>query len=88
MNWKNGGYKECKKCGNLFKAKTNAQYCKKCSPKYEPVEKKTIVCKDCGKEVIIRGVAKNKCRCDDCQSIRDKKMKSERNAKYYLSHKD
>ena len=67
INWKSGGYKECKKCGNLFKAKTNAQYCKKCSPKYEPVEKKTIVCVDCGKEIIINGKSSRKIRCDDCQ---------------------
>ena len=67
MNWKNGGYKECKSCGRLFKVKTNGQYCKKCSPKYKPIETKTIVCVDCGKEIVVDGVVKNKCRCDGCQ---------------------
>lgn len=67
MNWKSGGYKECKSCGKLFKAKTNAQYCKKCSPKYQPKETKTIVCKDCGIEIIIDGRSCRKIRCDDCQ---------------------
>ena len=77
MNWKKGGYKECKSCGRLFKTKTNAQYCKKCSPKYQPVETKTIVCIDCGEEVIISAKNNKSCRCIYCQKEADKKSKKE-----------
>lgn len=67
VNWKSGGYKECKSCGRLFKVRTNGQYCKKCAPKYKPIETKIIVCVECGKEIVVDGIIKNKCRCDDCQ---------------------
>ena len=70
VNWKSGGYKECKSCGRLFKAKTNGKYCKKCSPKYRPIETKTIVCIDCGKEIVVDGNSNRKIRCDDCQHIK------------------
>ena len=66
LNWKNGGYKECKKCGNLFKAKTSAQYCKKCSPVYKPIKTKTIVCIDCGTDVDISSKDNQTCRCERC----------------------
>ena len=69
MNWKNGGYKECKSCGRLFKTKKegNQIYCKKCSPKHQVVKVKTIVCVDCGEEIIVDGRANRKIRCDCCQ---------------------
>lgn len=82
MNWKNGGYKECKSCGKLFKAKTNAKYCKKCSPKYKPKEIKTITCVDCGISFITSGIVKNKCRCDDCQVEHIRKIKTEKQREY------
>ena len=82
MNWKNGGYKECKCCGRLFKAKTNAQYCKQCSPKYKPKETKTITCVDCGMSFITNGIVKNKCRCDDCQEKHIRKLKTEKQREY------
>ena len=45
LNWKNGGgYKECKKCGRLFKIKKGNQlYCKKCTPNYEKNEYKMLL---------------------------------------------
>ena len=82
MNWKNGGYKECKCCGRLFKAKTNAQYCKQCSPKYQPKETKEIACIDCGMTFITSGVVKNKYRCDDCQEKYIRKLKTEKQREY------
>lgn len=77
MNWKNGGYKECKSCGRLFKVRTNGQYCKKCSPKYKPIETKTIVCIDCGADVYIHPKDNKTCRCEYCQEEADKKSKRE-----------
>lgn len=69
LNWKNGGgYKECKKCGRLFRTKKqgNQIYCKKCAPKNLLMEVKIIVCKDCGKEVTVDAKDNETCMCDDC----------------------
>lgn len=82
LNWKEGGYKECKSCGKLFKAKTSAQYCKKCAPKYRPMEIKTIICPDCGEEFVINGIVKNKYRCDECQEKYIRILKTEKQREY------
>jgi len=82
MNWKKGGYKECKNCGRLFKSKTNTQYCKKCSPKYQPVETKTIICVDCGEEVVVSAKNNKSCRCIGCQQQFDKENTRKRVQKY------
>lgn len=116
LNWKNGGgYKKCECCGRLFRVKQRAmgkddqgelnrsnriQYCRLCSPAYEPVykgkddmaldyEPKKIVCVDCGEEVYLESYKDTKtCRCKECQGIRDKSTKAERNKRYYESHKN
>ena len=77
LNWKNGGYKECKNCGRLFRAKKNAQYCKKCAPKYEKIEYKTIKCTECGVEVWINSKDTETCRCEDCYGRHRKERKLE-----------
>jgi hypothetical protein len=85
-NWKSGGYKECKSCGRLFKARTNGQYCKKCAPKYHHIESKTITCVDCGKVFTVDGVVKNKIRCDDCQESHIRQLKTEKQREYRVKH--
>ena len=84
MNWKNGGYKECKKCGRLFKTNKNGNqmYCKKHSSEYHPAEEKKLICIDCKKEFIVDGIVKNKCRCDDCQKDRIRKIKTAKQREY------
>lgn len=77
LNWKNGGYKECKSCGRLFKFKTNAQYCRKCAPRYKKIEYKTIECADCGVEVCVSSKDNKTYRCNECQNEADKKIKRE-----------
>lgn len=73
LNWKSGGYKECKSCGRLFKIKKGNQlYCKKCSPKRLLMDVKLIVCQDCNKEVFIDAKDNKTCRCETCQHIVDK----------------
>ena len=80
-------YKRCKKCGHMFWAKTNKKiYCDDCQ-KYQPIISKTITCIDCGKEVKVDGIVKNKKRCKECQDKADKELKSKRNQRYYNSHK-
>ena len=79
LNWKNkGGYKDCKCCGRLFRATGNMQYCKQCSPRYEKIECRSIVCADCGEKLIIDGNSCRKIRCDECQ--RKKHLEYQRNA--------
>ena len=78
LNWKNnGGYKECKGCGRLFKAAKNTRYCKKCTPKYEKLEYKKVTCVDCGDEVYISPKDSKTCRCETCQKEINKKLKRE-----------
>lgn len=79
LNWKNGGYKECKSCGKLFKARTNGQYCKKCS---EKLDYKMIVCIECGKEVQISLKDNYTCRCEDCNLIHQRKRNADKNRVY------
>lgn len=71
----------CIRCGALVKPKTTWQkYCVKCQ-KYSPIKTKTITCIDCGKEVEVDGIVKNKKRCDECQREYIKKYDRERKAK-------
>lgn len=105
LNWKNnGGYKKCKSCGRLFRCKCNSiskndqsktnkdnrtQYCRKCTPIYQPVYKnkdessleyrpKKVVCIDCGEEFYVDNYKASKtCRCNECQHEATKKSKRE-----------
>lgn len=70
LNWKNGGgYKPCKQCGRLFKTKKqgNQEYCKKCVPKYQQIEFKTLQCIDCGEDFVVPAKNTRSCRCEECQ---------------------
>lgn len=69
MNWKYGGYKECKTCGVLFKPRGGTLYCKDCTPlsTYCPIGEKTITCADCGIEITVPAKDNNTVRCADCR---------------------
>ena len=59
----------CLKCGSLFKQEyCNQKLCNECS-KYHPIETKTIICQDCGKEVSVDSLNTKTIRCDECQRI-------------------
>lgn len=88
MNWKYGGYKECRGCGRLFRPKKNMQYCKKCSESNNAPRDNFIECADCGKLVEIKPRDGQTCRCKDCQVKVDAYNKSMRNQRYYESHKN
>lgn len=67
----------CTKCGSLFKQEHyNQKLCDECS-KYHPIETKTIICQDCGKEVIIDSLNTKTIRCEECQHKEDKRVKRE-----------
>ena len=66
---------QCRDCGNRFIPNYhNEKLCDKCA-KYQPIENKTINCIDCGKEVVVDGIVKNKKRCDECQKEHNKAVK-------------
>lgn len=80
MQWKQGGYFRCKHCGILVKQNKSEtrKYCKDCIG-YQPIETKTIVCIDCGKEFDVDARNMTKTRCDECY----KKYRDERNKEKY-----
>ena len=49
---------------------------------YTPIETKIIKCIDCGKEVEVDGIVKNKKRCDECQKRYIRKLKTEKQREY------
>lgn len=62
-------YIRCQKCGTLVKNYKNTnKYCKTCG-QYQPIEIKTVICVDCGKEFSVDARNMKKIRCDRCQSI-------------------
>lgn len=74
LNYKNGGYKHCKKCGKLFKMQKNAPgrlYCKECGQTEDVSDFKIIQCIDCGEDVVISKFDTKTCRCEDCQKVAD-----------------
>ena len=80
LNYKNGGYKYCKKCGKLFKMHKNTPgrlYCKDCGQKEETDRFKILKCVDCGEEFAVDSRNMNKCRCDSCQHEENKRIKRE-----------
>lgn len=67
MNWKYGGYKECRSCGRLFKPKGNAQYCKSCTKDNNNPRDRFVKCVDCREIVEISEFDSKTCRCSGCQ---------------------
>lgn len=82
------GSVQCKKCGERFVPEVPQQkMCEKCAT-YHPVGIKTLHCIDCGREFCVDARNMKKVRCDECQSIQNRKKKAERNARYYQNHKN
>ena len=77
-------YSRCEDCGVLFKQNKNKSY-KYCIKHrgYQPLETKTIKCIDCDEEFEVDARNNTKVRCDECQDIRAKELKKERNKRYY-----
>ena len=85
LNYKNGGYKPCKKCGKLFKINKREPgrlYCKECSQHNEENRYKSMKCIDCGEEFFVDTRNMNKCRCDGCQHEVDKENTRKRVERY------
>ncbi|MBR0596957.1 hypothetical protein [Sinanaerobacter chloroacetimidivorans] len=70
-------------CGGLFlqNKKNNRFKCNLCN-KYQPIETKVITCISCGKQIELKGIVKNKKRCNDCQKSYNRKIKTEKQRIY------
>ena len=66
-------YIRCQRCGTLVKNYKNTnKYCKTCG-QYQPIETKTVICVDCGREFSVDARITNKIRCDECQGEKKRK---------------
>ena len=94
LSWKNKGegYGRCEHCNRLMKQlkRNKKRFCEDCSSKIGDIadDMKVISCVDCGMLVLVPILNTKTCRCESCQNVVDKKLKSERNARYYSSHKN
>ena len=88
MNWKYGGYKECRGCGRLFKPKGNAQYCKSCIKENNTPRDRFIKCIDCGEIVEIKERDGQTYRCDNCQKNYRRKYKTIKQQEYRSKNVD
>ena len=69
-------YIRCQKCGTLVKNYKNTnKYCKTCG-QYQPIETKTVICVDCGKEFNIDAKDNQTIRCNDCYKKYRRKYKA------------
>lgn len=69
-------YIYCQKCGTLVKNYKNTnKYCKTCG-QYQPIETKTVICVDCGKEFNIDAKDNQTIRCNDCYKNYRRKYKA------------
>ena len=85
LNYKNGGYKHCKKCGKLFKMHKNEPgrlYCRDCGQSSDKSNFKTMKCVDCGVDFITSVLNTKTYRCEECQKIVDKNNTRVRVQKY------
>lgn len=79
-------YIRCQKCGTLVKNYKNSnKYCKKCS-QYQPIESKTLICVDCGKEFSVDANSR-KIRCDKCYKTERQRI-NRKNIRNYRSKKN
>lgn len=69
-------YIRCQKCGTLVKNYKNTnKYCKTCG-QYQPIETKTVICVDCGKEINVDAKNNQTIRCNDCYKKYRRKYKA------------
>lgn len=68
LNYKNGGYKRCEKCGRWFKLKSNAsKYCGLHKTIHPKILEREIECIECGEIFKVPSSNTRTCRCEECQ---------------------
>ena len=70
LNYAYGGYGYCRECGKMFKMTIhNKKYCDDCVQVveyYKPIQFKTVVCCECGKEFEVSAKSHKAVRCEEC----------------------
>ena len=80
LNWKNGGYKECIRCGMLFKTKKSGDniYCPKCQKKKKEKNIKVFTCSGCKEEFPIFNIYNTRTTmCEECYRKHRRKNKTD-----------
>lgn len=80
LNWKNGGYKECKNCGRLFKTKKSGDniYCPKCQKEKKEKNIKVFTCSGCKEEFPIFNIYNTRTTmCEECYRKHRRKNKTD-----------
>lgn len=79
----------CKGCGEEFYPDSymasetcRCDECRKNVVYYIPIKTKSIICVDCGKDVIVSSMASAACRCEECNAVYQKKRNAEKNKAY------
>lgn len=84
-------FRRCHTCRKWIRRNKNGSTichdCKKLSVPKPKMKVKVVECEECGSIFPVDTTNMNKTRCDECQFERDKSLKSQRNARYYESHK-
>lgn len=85
LKYKGYNITKCKECGILIKNNSSKtrKYCSNCFSNRASATK-TIICKDCGEEVVVKRNNSRTCRCEKCQKIYNNKVK----LKYWKSTHD
>jgi len=98
LNYVYGGYFVCAGCGKIFKQnkQNNSIYCNKCAReinlektncKYHPIEKRMVICSDCGNEFEIYPKDNQTNRCPECYKKYRAEKSREKALRYYHNHK-
>lgn len=79
LQYKGESIIECQNCGRLIRMSKNKKrkYCVDCKG-YQPQELKTVICIDCGEQILVQGNNKRTNRCEKCRKEHIRKYDRER----------
>ncbi len=81
LKWKNGnGFKRCRRCGKLMNSRNKKDLCPYCEQSTQ--DNNHIWCIDCGHDVEISEFDNETCRCEQCNSVYQKKRNVIKNKAY------
>lgn len=81
LKWKNGsGFKRCRRCSRLMNSRNKKDLCPYCEQSTQ--DNNHIWCIDCGSEVEVSEFDNETCRCEQCNSVYQKKRNAIKNKAY------
>lgn len=80
-------YIRCAECGKLIKNNKygNKKYCSECAA-YNTQETKQVTCVDCGKVFTVDAMNNRACRCEECQTKKNREDTKRRVQKYRMNN--